>query len=170
MATSRTPKGAKEPSLRSAAAPNTSPLIVAHYPGTHSSFVMMLLNEWDPPRIQQAILAGRVSGSGLRAIRSALKLTVEDMAHVLAVAARTINRKEKAGAPLSVSEGDRAFRLARIADLAVDLIGNREKALAWLQTPNSYLGDKTPLQMLDTEVGCDFVTESLYSIAYGGVA
>jgi putative toxin-antitoxin system antitoxin component (TIGR02293 family) len=99
-----------------------------------------------------------------------LRLNVDEMARLLDIAARTINRKEKSAQPLSVSEADRAFRLARIADLAVHLIGDREKALSWLRTPNSYLGGKTPFAMLDTEVGSDFVTESLYSNAYGGVA
>jgi len=138
--------------------------------GPDRSFVMLLMHEQEPTRIQDAIRGGRVLGSGLRAIRTELQLTVEEMARLLDVATRSVNRKEKSKQPLSVSEGDRAFRLARIADLAVQLIGDREKASSWLRTPNTYLGGKTPVEMLDTEVGTDFVSQSLYSIAYGGVA
>ena len=42
--------------------------------------------------------------------------------------------------------------------------------LAWMRTPNAYLGGETPVRMLDTEVGTDLVAESLSVIAYGGVS
>jgi putative toxin-antitoxin system antitoxin component (TIGR02293 family) len=92
------------------------------------------------------------------------------MAQLLDVAPRTVNRKENSEQPLSVSEGDRAFRIARIADLAIEMIGDREKALSWLHKPNTYLGRKAPIEMLDTEIGADLVAESLHAIAFGGVA
>jgi putative toxin-antitoxin system antitoxin component (TIGR02293 family) len=172
MASKHTPKGAARLTKSAAAAPKVSALVVGErnvFNGV-SSFVTMLVHESEPSRIADAIVSGRVSGSDLRALRSKLRLTVDDMAKLLDIAARTINRKERFHGALSISEGDRAFRIARIADLAVELIGDREKALAWLRTSNTYLGDKTPFEMLDTEVGCDLVTESLHTIAFGGVA
>jgi putative toxin-antitoxin system antitoxin component (TIGR02293 family) len=135
-----------------------------------SSFVGILFSNTDPLQIRNAIVGGSILGSRLRDMRHQLDITVDVMAHLLDVAPRTINRKESSAQPLSVSEGDRAFRIARIADLAIELIGNREKALAWLHRPNTFLGGKIPIEMLDTEIGADFVAESLHSIAYGGVA
>jgi putative toxin-antitoxin system antitoxin component (TIGR02293 family) len=129
-----------------------------------------LLDETDPAKIRAAIVNGQVLGSGLRRLRTGLQLTVDDMARLLDVAARTINRKEKDSGALSVSEADRAFRVARIADLAIAMIGDREKALSWLRTPNAYLGGQSPIALLDTELGAELVSESLYAIAYGGVA
>src|SRR5450755_4550377 len=134
------------------------------------SFVGILVSHTDPLQIRDAIVGGSIPGSRLRDMRHQLDLTVDVMANLLDVAPRTVNRKESSEQPLSVSEGDRAFRIARIADLAIELIGNREKALAWLHRPNTYLGGKIPIEMLDTEIGADLVAESLHSIAYGGVA
>ncbi len=100
-----------------------------------------------------------------------LHLTIDDIACALGVSPRTVVRKEHdKDATLSPRAADRAYRLARIVDRAIELIGDRNKALAWIRTPNAYLGGETPVRMLDTEVGADAVTESLSVIAYGGVS
>ena len=105
----------------------------------------------------------------MRAVRDLLGITVADAATIVGASTRTITRKEQSREPLTTAETDRAYRLARVADLAVELIGNRTRAIAWLKVPNHYLGDETPLAMLETEIGTDLVVESLYAIAYGGV-
>ena len=83
---------------------------------------------------------------------------------------RGLIRKEQGKAALSPTEADRAYRLARIADLAIALIGSEPKAIASLRAPNVYLSGEAPVAMLDTEIGTDAVIESLYAIGYGGVA
>lgn len=137
---------------------------------TETSLVFSLFAETDRLHVRTAIADGRLRGSGLRRLRIDLDLTIDELARLLDVAARTINRKEKDDQPLTISEGDRAFRIARTADLATTLIGDRAKALSWLHATNTYLGGRTPLAMLDTEIGADLVAESLYAIAYGAVA
>lgn len=130
----------------------------------------LLTKQYEPHRMQQAIASGTILGSGLRALRLDLELTIDDVAKVLGVAPRTITRKEQAKSSLSLTEADRAYRLARVADLAVEMIGDHDKAKTWLQRPTTYLGGKTPIEMLETEIGTDLVMESLYAIAYGGIA
>ncbi len=103
-------------------------------------------------------------------MRRALNLTVEDITDVLGSSLRTISRKERGRNTLSPTEADRAYRLARVADLAVESIGDAKRATAWLSTPSTYLGHRTPLQMLDTELGTMYVEQSLAAIAHGGVA
>jgi putative toxin-antitoxin system antitoxin component (TIGR02293 family) len=154
MAQSKTPKV----SFLASAAPATS-------------VGRVLFRTSEPARIRAAIAGGKVRASALRELRLTLQLTIEDVADVLGVSPRTIVRKEHdKEATLSPPEADRAYRLARIVDLAIELIGDRDKALAWMRTPNAYLGGETPVRMLDTEVGTDLVTESLSVIAYGGVS
>jgi len=118
---------------------------------------------------RSAISSGKANGTTLRAVRDLLGITVADAATIVGASTRTITRKEQSREPLTTAETDRAYRLARVADLAVELIGNRTRAIAWLKVPNHYLGDETPLAMLETEIGTDLVVESLYAIAYGGV-
>lgn len=120
--------------------------------------------------IRMKVVQGGVSGRMLRAVRERLGLTIAEVARVLGAGERTVIRKEQQQAPLSATEADRAYRLARVADLATELIGDEGKAKSWLRTPSTYLGGEAPVGMLDTEVGTELVVESLYAIAYGGVA
>ena len=62
---------------------------------------------------------------------------------------------------------DRLVRMAHIAALAQDVLGQREKAGRWLQKPNRVLGGSTPLEHLDTELGARQVEQILGRIAHG---
>jgi putative toxin-antitoxin system antitoxin component (TIGR02293 family) len=103
-------------------------------------------------------------------LRAGLELS--EIARVVGVSERTLHRKRERGAAgsLDVAESDRTIRLARILAQADRYIGNHEKALRWLRTPNLALGDRVPLDLLATEPGVEMVRQSLVTIAYGGVA
>jgi putative toxin-antitoxin system antitoxin component (TIGR02293 family) len=135
-----------------------------------ASFRAQLTGSSDSLVVRKKITQTGLSGALLRSLRERLGLTIADMARVLGAGERTIIRKEQQRAALSPTESDRAYRLARVADLATQLIGDEDRAVRWLRTPSAYLGGETPLAMLDTEIGTDLVGESLYAIAYGGVA
>ena len=139
-------------------------------PKANESFRIRLTGSLEPNDVREAIIGGKIRATTLRTMRRQLGLNIEDVADVLGVSKRTVSRKETNKATLSATEADRAYRLARIADMAIELIGDPKRAFSWMQTPSVYLGGKTPIQMLDTEVGTDLVVESLHAIAYGGVA
>jgi putative toxin-antitoxin system antitoxin component (TIGR02293 family) len=136
-----------------------------------TSVAIGLFRTSEPTRIRAAIIGGKVRAVALRKLRLNLHLTIDDIACVLGISPRTVVRKEHdKDATLSPRAADRAYRLARVVDRAIELIGDRDKALAWIRTPNAYFGGETPVRMLDTEIGADAVTESLSAIAYGGVS
>jgi putative toxin-antitoxin system antitoxin component (TIGR02293 family) len=140
-------------------------------PAATTASVHGLFRTSEPARIRALIIGGNVRAAALRKLRLNLHLTIDDIACALGVSSRTVVRKEHdKDATLSPRAADRAYRLARIVDRAIELIGDRDKASAWVRTPNSYLGGETPVRMLDTEVGADAVTASLSVIAYGGVS
>ncbi len=98
---------------------------------------------------------------------------IDEIARITANSARTIQRylvEKRRTEKLNLATSDRVVRLAAMTLLATRLVGTQEKALAWLRASNRYLGGVTPLEMLETEVGTQAVVQSLYSIAYGGVA
>ena len=98
-------------------------------------------------------------------------ITTDEYGSLLGSSSRTVARRlAKAGAILTSIEADRLYRFARVMDLAVEMIGDAEKADAWFRTPHRYLGGQTPLRMVETDAGTQIVEESLYAIAYGGVA
>jgi putative toxin-antitoxin system antitoxin component (TIGR02293 family) len=134
------------------------------------SYRYLLTGTADTLTMRKKITGAGLTGRVLRELRERLGLTIAELSRVLGAGERTVVRKEQQRSPLSATEADRAFRLARVADLATELIGDAGKAKAWLRAPNDYLGGETPVNMLDSEIGTDLVVESLYSIAYGGVA
>jgi putative toxin-antitoxin system antitoxin component (TIGR02293 family) len=58
-------------------------------------------------------------------------------------------------------------RVASVTALAVATFANREKAQTWLRRPTSALGDRRPIDLLDSELGAPVVEQVLYRIAHG---
>jgi len=119
----------------------------------------------EPADIQDAIRGGLPIGS-LERLTDALDLTDADITTVLGMAPRTLARRKRER-HLSPVESDRVYRVARVTQLAVDVLGDLDKARQWLNDPNQALGGAIPLTMLDTEIGARQVEEVLLHIIYG---
>jgi putative toxin-antitoxin system antitoxin component (TIGR02293 family) len=88
------------------------------------------------------------------------------LARVLAIPERTLARRRHEKR-LRADESDRVVRMARIAAIAEETLGDREKAVRWLHRPNRALGNAIPLEHLDTELGAREVEDVLGRIAHG---
>ena len=93
-------------------------------------------------------------------------IPVLTLARVVGLPARTLARRKKERR-LRADESDRLLRLARVAAVAEDVLGTREHAGRWLQKPNRALGDVTPLDLLDTDLGAAEVVTVLGRIEHG---
>jgi putative toxin-antitoxin system antitoxin component (TIGR02293 family) len=85
----------------------------------------------------------------------------------LGIAQRTLTRRLSRRSRLTPAESDRTVRLARVYAHAVEAIGDEQKALEWLRTPNRAIGGERPLDQLDTDLGAQAVDDVLGRIAYG---
>jgi putative toxin-antitoxin system antitoxin component (TIGR02293 family) len=85
----------------------------------------------------------------------------------LGIPQRTLTRRLSQRSRLTAAESDRTVRLARVYANAVEMIGDEEKAVEWLRTPNRALGGARPLDQLDTDPGARAVEDILGRIAYG---
>lgn len=85
----------------------------------------------------------------------------------LGIPQRTLTRRLSHASVLTPAESDRTVRMARIYASAVEMIGDQEKAIAWLGTPNRALGGESPLDQLDSDIGARMVEDILGRIAYG---
>jgi putative toxin-antitoxin system antitoxin component (TIGR02293 family) len=85
----------------------------------------------------------------------------------LGIPQRTLTRRLSQHSRLTAAESDRTVRLARVFANAVEMIGDEEKAVEWLRTPNRALGGERPLDQLDTDLGARAVEDILGRIAYG---
>jgi putative toxin-antitoxin system antitoxin component (TIGR02293 family) len=85
----------------------------------------------------------------------------------LGIPQRTLTRRLSEASLLTPAESDRTVRMARVYANAVEMIGDEEKAIEWLRTPNRALGGERPLDHLDTDMGARMVEDVLGRIAYG---
>jgi putative toxin-antitoxin system antitoxin component (TIGR02293 family) len=104
--------------------------------------------------------------SALVAVEARLGLRPTEIESMLALPARTRMRRKKTKV-LSAVQSDRLYRLARIASIAVDVLGDETKTTRWLRKPNRSLGHSEPLQLLDTEIGAREVEDALGRIEHG---
>jgi len=97
---------------------------------------------------------------------SASGIQLRDIYSVV-IPARTLKHRRSRKEPLTPDESDKLARLVRIYDLTVQVFGDREKAIRWLNHPKQRYDARTPLQMLRTELGGRMVEEMLIQIDEG---
>jgi putative toxin-antitoxin system antitoxin component (TIGR02293 family) len=105
--------------------------------------------------------------SSVIALAEKLDLGNAALSRKLGIPQRTMTRRLSQHSRLSAAESDRTVRLARVYATAVEMIGNKEKAVEWLRTPNRALAGERPLDQLDTDLGAREVEDVLGRIAYG---
>lgn len=84
---------------------------------------------------------------------------------IVSVSKRTFERR--AATTLSPEQSDRLARLRRIYEFAAEMIGDEDRARAWLQTPSRALEGNKPLDLLDTDAGTRLVEATLVRISDG---
>jgi putative toxin-antitoxin system antitoxin component (TIGR02293 family) len=94
-----------------------------------------------------------------------LGLTDQMAAGVLHIPLRTLTRRK--GGRLDPQESERVMRLVRLRAKAEDVLGTREKATLWLDSPNRALGGAIPISLLDTDIGTQAAEDVLTRIEYG---
>lgn len=94
------------------------------------------------------------------------------LSRVLGVSARTIDRAltRKGGARLKPAVSDRLYRVARIVTLAEEVFEDRVQAFEWLSARQAGVGNRVPMELLETEAGTRDVEDELLRIEHGFVA
>ena len=119
-----------------------------------------------PDDLAELIRKG-LPATSVRVLAERLDLGNSALSQKLGIPQRTLSRRLSQRSRLTAAESDRTVRLARVYANAVEMIGDEQKAAAWLQTPNRALGGERPLDQLDTDVGAREVEDILGRIAYG---
>jgi len=95
-----------------------------------------------------------------------LLITRQEVARYAGIPERTLNRRMKEGR-LSCGQSERIVRLNRILEKAESVLGTQKKAVQWLKTPRTHFRGKTPLEMVETELGTEEVFNLLGRIEHG---
>lgn len=88
-----------------------------------------------------------------------------ELRRIVRLAPRTAARRKDAN--LKPDESDRVMRVARVFARAQRVLGDRDRAAAWLRRANRALGDALPLDLLDTDIGAADVEDVLVRIEHG---
>ena len=99
-----------------------------------------------------------------------LELKDQEFAAVLGVSSRTLIRQRKGTSLLDKVASDRLYRVMRVVKLAEHVLEDAELGMQWLRKPQAGLGDRVPLELLDTEPGFEAVESLLQRIEFGAIA
>ncbi|HEX2828758.1 MAG TPA: antitoxin Xre/MbcA/ParS toxin-binding domain-containing protein [Burkholderiales bacterium] len=96
----------------------------------------------------------------------ATQLSQTDLVRALGIPERTLARRKRGGV-LNSEESAKLLRLARVVVRANEVFENTEVGIDWLKAPNASLGGRTPLSLLDVDVGAESVLDTLGCIEHG---
>ncbi len=119
-------------------------------------------------QLRETVKAGLPYAS-LEALIGKFGLAREEAAAALHLPQRTIARRKKEQ-KLQADESDRLLRLARVGAQAAATLGSEEKAVQWLRRPNRALGNRAPLDLIDSDIGTRQVEEVLGRIEHGNIS
>ncbi len=118
------------------------------------------------PSLEQIdAIRGGVAAQIFDQIATALGVAKETLARALNINAQTL-RKRKSQI-LSADEAEKTLRVARVFAFAAEVLGGEEEARTWLNQKVPALAGKRPLDLLDTDVGAQEVTNLLGGIKWG---
>jgi len=117
-------------------------------------------------RLDLETVESGVSLNALNSFVAASGVQFRDIYEVV-IPARTLKHRKARKEHLTADESDKFARLIRIFDQAAGVLGDKEKALHWLNEPKRRFDGRTPIQMLRTELGGRMVEEMLGQIQYG---
>ncbi len=87
--------------------------------------------------------------------------------YAIVIPARTLKHRRARKQALTPDESDKLARLIRLFDHAVRVLGDREKALHWLNKPLRRFEGRSPIHMMRTEFGARMIDEMLGQIDHG---
>ena len=123
----------------------------------------------DPLQIDSAIRRG-FPASALLVLKKTTGFTFDEIATLLDVSAKTIERAISRGTRLGHGVSDRLYRVASVLALAERVLEDRQQALAWLHETQHGLAGRTPVDLLATEAGSREVENLLGRIEHGFLA
>jgi len=132
----------------------------------HPYLLLLGLDPVDTPRLVERVEEG-FSFRELEHLRQNMGLSREEMAELVQIRPRTLDRRKKEGR-LHPDESDRLLRASRVFGRAIALFeGNAEGALRWLSSPQGALGGALPLEMARTEIGAREVEGLIGRLEHG---
>lgn len=118
-----------------------------------------------PPLAQVETIRQGIATQVFEQIAAAIGVGKETLARKLNINAQTLRKRKSR--MLSADEAEKSLRVARVFAFATEVLGSENDARYWLNQNIPALGGKRPLDLLDTDVGTQEVTNLLGGIKWG---
>lgn len=99
-------------------------------------------------------------------LAKALSITNKRLAELLPISRRTLERYH-AKKHLDRATSQQIISLARLTARGFDVFGDRVKFVEWMNAPCTALGERTPISLINTQIGIDMVIDELGRIEHG---
>ncbi len=107
-----------------------------------------------------------VSKDVLLKLAKYLNLSMKEMADLLSITERTIQRYDR-NRHFNRVVSEQILQIAEVAAVGVKVSGDKDKFLSWMRQPNKALGNKTPLDLLGSRFGTEMILDELGRMEYG---
>ena len=97
-------------------------------------------------------------------------LTREELAGLLDLSFKTIQRYEKEQKKLNALNSEQLLKMISLYQKAEEIFGSIESFNRWLHKPSFGLGGHHPLSLMKTPGGIDLIREELIRIEFGALA
>lgn len=97
-------------------------------------------------------------------------LSNEELAGLLDLSYKSIQRYKKEGKKLNAQNSEQLLKMIALYQKAEEVFGDLESFNRWLRKPAAGLGNRVPMQFLQTSGGIDLIREELLRIEYGALA
>ncbi len=113
-----------------------------------------------------ALVKQGVSKATLVTFKGAIELDYDHFANILGTTKTTLHKKQGSEV-FNTSISEKAVALMDIYSYGYEVFGDRHKFNRWIQTTNRALGNRIPLEVMDTIFGIDEVRNIIIRIEHG---
>lgn len=107
-----------------------------------------------------------VPKKGIDRIMDKTGLTEDEMASILHISRRTIQRRNPQE-PLNHEQSERLIEIAKLYSKGEEVLGSLTFFIQWMDKQILALGNKKPKEFLDTSIGIGFLMDELGRIEHG---
>jgi putative toxin-antitoxin system antitoxin component (TIGR02293 family) len=131
-----------------------------------STLVINLLAQLKDPTKEVALIRKGLSIKSVESFLDQEGFVLKDILPRLGISSSTYFSKKKKQEPLDVHSSEKLVRLIQVMVNASRILGDDE-AKKWVYQKVPSLGNKLPIDLLDTEVGHQLVEQALLQIEHG---
>lgn len=93
-------------------------------------------------------------------------MTLTQMSHILPISKRTIQRYD-ASQKFSPNVSEHLIQIAKVLSRGYEVLCDKKKLAAWLNTPLLSLDQQPPMSLMDTTIGMQLIIKELGRLEHG---